>query len=214
MVFRTTEWQCTIDGVADREIVGDGSDVGQCRRTCCRGVAQDLWNLARNPSHTETSLPTRITQRRSSEGRGRELVAKPTSTPPAPKVCSGCGVTTHEGQLCRTCGRKVSGEKLIELAKRGRVVAQSQHSQAKRSASQARHEAAKRAWRSVQKAAWPDEKIYVSEIQPRLSSVTISVLSSALKVSESYAADIRAGRRRPHPRHWLVLAQLAGFERR
>jgi hypothetical protein len=26
-------------------------------------------------------------------------------------------------------------------------------------------------------------------------------------VSESYAADIRADRRRPHPRHWEALAQ-------
>lgn len=26
-----------------------------------------------------------------------------------------------------------------------------------------------------------------------------------------YAADIRAGRRRPHPRHWLALAELAGI---
>jgi hypothetical protein len=25
-----------------------------------------------------------------------------------------------------------------------------------------------------------------------------------------YAADIRAGRRRPHPRHWQALAQLVG----
>jgi hypothetical protein len=29
-------------------------------------------------------------------------------------------------------------------------------------------------------------------------------------VSESYAADIRAGRRLPHPRHWEALAKLAG----
>jgi hypothetical protein len=50
----------------------------------------------------------------------------------------------------------------------------------------------------------------MSEIQPRLSSVTISALSSALGVCESYAADIRAGRRRPHPRHWRMLAELAG----
>ena len=25
-------------------------------------------------------------------------------------------------------------------------------------------------------------------------------------------ADIRAGRRRPHPRHWLALAELVGIE--
>jgi hypothetical protein len=26
-----------------------------------------------------------------------------------------------------------------------------------------------------------------------------------------YAAEIRAGRRRPHPRHWQALAKLAGI---
>jgi hypothetical protein len=36
-----------------------------------------------------------------------------------------------------------------------------------------------------------------------------SILSSKLGASESYAADIRAGRRRPRPRHWLVLARSA-----
>jgi len=55
---------------------------------------------------------------------------------------------------------------LIELAKRGRVAAQSQGSQAKRSASQTRQEAAKRAWCSTPKlVAWPDEKTYRREIQ-------------------------------------------------
>jgi|ERR1700730_10548667 hypothetical protein len=31
-----------------------------------------------------------------------------------------------------------------------------------------------------------------------------------LGVSEPYAADIRAGRRRPYPRHWRKLAELVG----
>jgi hypothetical protein len=118
-------------------------------------VAQALWSSARKRAPTEPRLPTRLTQRWRTEGRGKEFVAKSTSAPPAPKVCFGCGATTHEGRLCRTCGRKVSSEKLVDLAKRGRVVAQSQRSQAKRSASQTRHEAAKQAWRSMPKSAWP-----------------------------------------------------------
>jgi hypothetical protein len=32
--------------------------------------------------------------------------------------------------------------------------------------------------------------------------------STALGIPEPYVTDIRAGRRVPHPRHWLVLAQL------
>jgi CRISPR-associated endonuclease Cas1 len=171
-------------------------------------VAQELWDSTKKPEPAEQSLPTRLTHRRRTEGRGREYIPSAAAAPAPPKVCPGCGVTTHEGRLCPTCGRKVSGEKLIELAKRGRVVARNQVSQAKRSTSQTRHEAAKRAWRSMPKPAWLDEKTYMSEIRPRLSSVTISALSLALGVCESYAADIRAGRRHPHPRHWQALARL------
>jgi len=58
--------------------------------------------------------------------------------------------------------------------------------------------------------AWLDRQTYVTKIQPRLGAVTIPAISATLGVSEPYAADIRAGRRRPHPRHWQVLAQLVG----
>jgi len=104
----------------------------------------------------------------------------------------------------------VSREKLLELAKAGRVAAQSEESRKKHSETQRRHEAAKRVWRAAPRPVWPDEITYFKQIQPRLSSIRISVLSSVLGVCESYAADIRAGRRRPHPRHWQMLAQFAG----
>jgi len=58
--------------------------------------------------------------------------------------------------------------------------------------------------------AWLTEDVYVEKVQPMLAKVTISKISSTLGVCESYAADIRAGRHRPHPRHWQALAQLVG----
>ena len=48
------------------------------------------------------------------------------------------------------------------------------------------------------------------KIQPGLASATISAIATLLGVSIPYAADIRAGRRRPHPRHWEPLSQLTG----
>jgi hypothetical protein len=73
-----------------------------------------------------------------------------------------------------------------------------------------RHDLAKREWLGRPTPAWPTEKIYIEEIQPRLSTVTIAVIASTLGISEPYAAEIRAGRYRPHPRHWLKLAELGG----
>jgi hypothetical protein len=49
------------------------------------------------------------------------------------------------------------------------------------------------------------------KIQPLLRGLSNSVLALALDVSVAYAADNRAGRRRPHPRHWQALAQLVGI---
>jgi hypothetical protein len=40
--------------------------------------------------------------------------------------------------------------------------------------------------------------------------VACPVIRSALGVSVTYAVATRAGRHRPHPRHWKALAQLVG----
>ena len=173
-------------------------------------VAQKLWDSIRKPTR-ERILPTRLTNRRRSEGRGREFVP---GAPPAPyprKICPGCGAATQRGRLCPACGREVSKEKLIELAKIGRIAAQKPESQAKHAETQRRHQAAKREWLLSPKPSWPTETTYVEKIQPALKTVAISRLASTLGVSESYAADIRAGRHRPHPRHWQILANLAGI---
>ncbi len=172
--------------------------------------AQSLWNSTRKPVRSENSLPTRLTQRRRTEGRGKEFSfhVKPAQQPL--RVCAACGAVTRRGQRCAKCGREISGKKLIELARVGRVVAQKPEAQEKRSHTQLHHEAGKRAWRSSPKPDWPDEKSYLEGIRPRLGSVTISAIAAELGVSESYAADIRVGRRRPHPRHWQALALLAG----
>jgi len=207
MVFRAKEWEREVDGIAHRKAIRDGSDVGAGCRSSCGVGRQQIWSQHKKPS-SEQTLPTRLTQRRRSEGRGREFILKPTLAPPPPEVCPGCGATTHEGRLCPTCGRNVSKEKLIGLAKQGRVVAQSPQSQKKRSETQRRHEAAKRQWRSSLGENSLDRLKYDQEIQPCLASVTIADIAAALGVCEAYAADIRSGRRRPHPRHWEVLGEL------
>ena len=174
-------------------------------------VAQSFWDKNRKPARSERKLSTPLTQRRRSEGRGKEFILDPTPPPNPEKICAGCGVTTREGQHCAKCGREVSRVKLIELAKLGRVAAQSQESRKKRSEAQRRHRAANREWTSSSNPPWLTEVTYREKVQPMLSTVTISAISSMLGVAESYAADIRAGRHRPHPRHWQALANLAGF---
>jgi CRISPR-associated endonuclease Cas1 len=173
-------------------------------------VAQRLWTSARKTARRNQALPTRLTQRRRSEGRGKKFVLNAKAAPYPERICSGCGATTRTGRNCPKCGRAISGDKLTELAKIGRVEAQSPRAQKRRSETQRLHEAAKRAWRSSPKPAWPDENTYVEKVQPALAAITISILAATLGISESYAADIRVGRHQPHPRHWARLAELVG----
>src|SRR6516165_8282935 len=80
-------------------------------------IAQTLWaDVRRAPS--ERPPATRLTQRRRSEGRGNEYTASITPTPRPTNVCAGCGTTTKRGQHCPSCGREISRQKLIEVAKR------------------------------------------------------------------------------------------------
>ena len=175
-------------------------------------VAQEIWSSVSKPTSTsklaEQLIATRLTQSRRRAVKGSDVPA--VKAPKPEKICPGCGATRREGKHCPSCGREVSREELIESAKVGRLVAQSPKSQERRSETQRRHRAAQRAWRSSPKPAWLTEETYTEKIQHSLAGVTISALSSTLGVSEPYAADIRAGRRRPHPRHWQALAGLAG----
>jgi len=142
--------------------------------------------------------------------RKKSNLATEPKMPKVDRICQGCGVPTRVGRNCPKCGREISRNKLTELAKAGRIAALRPEARRKHSETLRQHEAAKRAWRSTPHPGWPDEPTYAREIKPRLASVTISAISSALGVCESYAADIRAGQRRPHPRHWRVLAELVG----
>jgi hypothetical protein len=98
----------------------------------------------------------------------------------------------------------------VKAAQRGRVASHSSEAQARRAETQRRHHAAKRAWQPSDNPDWLDEETYREKIQPRLARITVSTISTALGISEPYATDIRAGKRKPHPRHWLTLARLVG----
>jgi CRISPR-associated endonuclease Cas1 len=157
---------------------------------------------------------TRLTQ-------GHRRLAKDTDPLPAfaaPRpdhVCRFCGTPIAAGKIyCVKCAPDYSRERLQELAKKGRIVAQSPEAQARRSATKRRHDLARSSWSASDLPAWLTAEIYQQKIQPRLAGITGRTIASALGVSDSYAADIRAGRRCPHPRHWEVLAELVSANRK
>jgi CRISPR-associated endonuclease Cas1 len=172
-------------------------------------VVRTLWSTIAKPVR-RTFPATRLTQRRRREAKGS--IDLPTNPTPRPQcVCRVCGTPVAPGRrYCRRCVRTISKENLVEVARSGRAAAQTPEAQARRSATKRRHDISRQSWVPSSQPAWLDNETYLQKIQPRLAGITYSAIASALGVSEPYAADIRAGRRRPHPRHWQALAQLVG----
>ena len=104
----------------------------------------------------------------------------------------------------------------ISLAKEGRVAAQTPEAQPRRAETKRRHDLALKDWSPSSQPDWLTHEFYAEKIQPKLAGITVRALASTIDVSLPYASDIKAGRRRPHPRHWPAGAgaigeSLAGF---
>ncbi len=208
--FEQRDGNCRLMGSFAKQLSETSATWARAVAPIAEWVAQAFKTPNRKTPSQGEIVPTRLTQRRRSEGRGNQFV--PVSRPaPYPKnVCRGCGTTTQSGRHCRKCGTEISRDELIKAAHVGRLAAQSLKAQQSRTETRRRHAAETKAWLSAGNAQNTGEELYVTEIQPQLEKVKVSMIRSACGVSESYAADIRAGRRRPHPRHWQALAELVG----
>jgi hypothetical protein len=144
--------------------------------------------------------------------QGKEPLPSGVKAPQSPRLCKLCGTSIRGRQkFCSKCAPANSKESLIEAARKGRIVAQTAKVLARLGEKQRSHRLAERSWNPADQPDWLDDKAYNQEIYPRLADVTISSIALSLGVSLPYASDIRAGRRRPHPRHWLSLARLVGI---
>jgi hypothetical protein len=169
-------------------------------------VAKEFWSTIRRP---DRPLATRLTQQ--TKRNARTCPAQmPLKAPPRQQhVCAGCGkpiASKHDH--CRECLVPISSKSLVNAAWVGRIAAQSAEAQRRRAATHQRHVVAQRAWSPAQQPAWLNEEAYRRQIQPRLAGLTNKIIAETLGVSMPYAADVRRGHRRPHPRHWQALSNL------
>ncbi len=175
-------------------------------------VARTLWLTKPKPARRFFPA-TRLTQYHRRQAKGSPSILAAVVPPRPPAVCRDCGAPIKHGRnYCVSCGVIFSRAGLIKAAQLGRVAGHGPEARARQAEKQRRHAAELKAWNPSDKPDWLTEKTYREKIQPRLSGVTVSVLASALGISQPYAAEIRAGRCLPHPRHWLSLARLAGVE--
>jgi CRISPR-associated endonuclease Cas1 len=173
-------------------------------------VSRVLWSTVRHNGR-RTPTPTHLTQsnRREAKGRPHLRVAAP---PQPPRLCRTCGANVTAGyDRCASCKVAVCTEELVKAAQKGRVASHGPEAEAKRAENRRRHAAALKAWRPSDQPAWLNEETYLRKIQPRLASVTVPAIRTALGISKAYATNIRSGKRLPHGRHWQTLAQLLGI---
>lgn len=110
----------------------------------------------------------------------------PVSGPPASAIA-------FERIYCADCAVAASKDRMVEVARMGRVAEDSPEAEARRADTKRRHDVARQAWVASMQPAGLDKETYIQKIQPRLASVANSAIASALGVSLYYAADIRRG---------------------
>jgi len=173
-------------------------------------ISQMVWSTARKPARIMVP-PTHLTQthRRLAKGESNP----PIDDPPLPsRQCRTCGANVTAGhRYCASCAVAVSTEQLVKGAQKGRLASHSPEAQTNRAEKGRRNTAARWAWKPSHQPAWLNEQTYREKIHPGLAGVTVRVIASALGISLPYASNIRSGKLQPHPRHWQMLARLAGI---
>jgi CRISPR-associated endonuclease Cas1 len=170
-------------------------------------VARAFWSTIRRP---DSPLSTRLTQSVKREARGGRIA--PAVPAPSPQsICQGCGKVIANGSTnCVVCAVPVSRQRMSDVARLGRAASKTPLARARVSATQRRQVAARLGWQSLSQPDWLTEETYTERIKAILAGASISEIASAIDVSFPYAAAIRAGRRRPHRRHWEALARIIG----
>lgn len=206
--FETREGNCRLKGPFAAKLSETASTWRKFVAPWAEFIARELWTTTRKRTPAQQSPPTRLTQRRRSEGRGKEFIPDAVPLPKPERVCRSCGAPAPHGERCANCGREFAREKMIAVAKVGRALAHEPAARQKCSETQRRHEAAEREWERSGESSISEE-LYRTQVQPKLKSVTLPAIMDALKVSVVYASHIRRGQV-PHRRHWESLAGLVG----
>jgi CRISPR-associated endonuclease Cas1 len=171
-------------------------------------VARTVWSGTKT-NHV-SSIPTRLTQRHRRESKG-DLPAPAAVAPKPERVCRGCGKRIRpEHTDCGKCSVEGATQRLIEVARIGRIAAHTPEALAKEGKAQRQQAKARSLWAASIQTSCPSAQIYSEQIQPLLAQVSSSAIASRIGVSRWYAGRIRLGYR-PHPRHWQALAEFVGL---
>jgi CRISPR-associated endonuclease Cas1 len=171
-------------------------------------VARTLWSTT-SPSKSERKLSTPLTQQHRRIAKGRPSFAE-AKIPKPERLCRGCGKAVQGTSInCAECDIEVATKRLAVAARAGRIAGHTPEAIAKEAATHRKHALARAAWNPAKQPAWLTDQVFSDKIQPALARASATVIAKRIGVSRWYAGRIREGYR-PHPRHWLALADLVG----
>ncbi len=175
-------------------------------------VAQETWSSVSKPTSASKlawqRIATRLTQRNKREVKGSDV--PPVKVPKPERVCRGCGKTVQGDSIhCAECDVDIATKRLVEAARAGRVAGHTPEAIAKEAATHRKHARALAAWNPAKQPTWLTEQVFSEKIQPAIAKASATAIAKRIGVSRWYAGRIREGYR-PHPRHWLALAELVG----
>jgi CRISPR-associated endonuclease Cas1 len=209
--FEKSDGNCRLMGSFAVRLSETAQTWGRAVAPVAEWVSRALWSTLRKPAR-QIYPATRLTQNRRRLAKNGVAILAPDQEPRVPHICRKCGEPLKRGQTyCASCSLGVARGNLIEAAKIGRIATHSAKAEALRSVTKRRHDAELKQWRPSDLPDWLTHKRYEQEVQPRLAHVSIPKIASTLGISQPYATDIRSGKRIPHQRHWITLAQLAEF---
>ncbi len=208
--FEERDGNCRLMGSFTARLSETAPTWGQAVAPIAERVSRILWAKRSRP-YRHSVPATRLTENHRLQARGEPISPNVTLAPRPPKVCGICGSSVKPSDnYCAVCAVTITKESLIKAARQGRIASHCAEAESRRSETQRLHHAAMRAWRPTDMPDWLNDETYRERIQPRLTAVTVPAISKALGISGPYATDIRAGRRRPHQRHWEKLARIVG----
>ena len=172
-------------------------------------VAHTLW-ASTSPSKSERRTSTPLTQQHRRLVKGRPSFAE-VKTPKPERLCRGGGKKIPRDSMhCGECNLQNTKERIVEIARIGRIAGHSPAAIAKQAETQRRHGEERRQWNPTDIPAWLTAQAFSEKVQPTLAEVSATAIAKKIGVSIGYAGRIREGYR-PHPRHWHALAGLVGI---
>jgi len=136
-------------------------------------VAQAFSSSQPRSADRKHSVPTPLTQRRRSEGRGKKYTARANPVPRQAKICEVCGAEGVQNRNCSSCAVEVSRENMAQVALIRHAKPRTPRVNARISKTLSDHAVANSWWSPSSLPAWLNEECYFQRVQPRLRTVKV-----------------------------------------